>query len=116
PEVDYPIHYYPNTVDITAARPIRLKEGLDAQGIDFKIQRVPMSTIRGTGSPMPPNPQPYDFQMLLSPVAVVGRNGSYRYRPNKDGTFEIAGVAPGRYVIQTIQTRPTVQRSAPVLV
>jgi hypothetical protein len=118
PEVDYPIHYYPNTMDIAAARPIRLKEGLDAQGIDFKIQRAPMATIRGTVSPMPPNAQPYDVQTLLAPVAVVGRNGSYRYRPNKDGTFEIPGVAPGRYVIQTIQTRPIMQRSAsaPVLV
>lgn len=116
PEVDYPIHYYPNTVDIAAARPIRLKDGLDTQGIDFKIQHVPMRTIRGTVSPMPPNPQPYDVQMLLAPVAVVGRNASYRYRPNKDGTFEVPGVAPGRYVIQTIQTRPATVRSPSVLV
>jgi hypothetical protein len=116
PEVDYPIHYYPNTVDVAAARPIRLKAGLDEQGIDFKIQRVPMATIRGTVSPMPPNAQPYEVQMLLAPVAVVGRNTSYRHRPNKDGTFEIPGVAPGRYVIQTIQTRPSTLRSASVLV
>jgi Carboxypeptidase regulatory-like domain len=116
PDVDYPIHYYPITVDIAAARPIRLTAGLDAQGIDFKIQRVPMSTIHGTVSPMPPNAQPYDVQMILLPVVVVGRNASYRYRPNKDGTFEIPGVAPGRYVIQTIQRRPTSLRSAPVVV
>ena len=116
PEVDYPIHYYPNTVDIAAARPIQLKDGLDAQGIDFKIRRVPLATVRGTVSPMPPNAQPYDVQMLMAPVEVVGRNTSYRHRPNKDGTFEIPGVAPGRYVMQTIQTRPATLRSTPVLV
>jgi hypothetical protein len=114
PEVDYPIHYYPGTVDIAAARPIRLKGGIDIQGIDFKIQHVPMATVRGTVSPMPPNAQPYDVQMLLAPTVVVGRNVSYRYRPNRDGTFAIPGVPPGRYVIQTIQTRPATLRSAAI--
>jgi hypothetical protein len=114
PEVDYPIHYYPSTVDIAAARPIRLKEGIDASGIDFKLERVPTATIRGTVTPMPPNAQPYDVQMMLAPLALAGRNGSYRYRPNRDGTFEIKGVLPGRYVIQTIQTRPAAMRSAAI--
>jgi hypothetical protein len=113
PEVDYPIHYYPNTVDIAAANPIRLKAGIDAQGINFKLQHVPMATIRGTVSPIPPNAQPYDVQMMLAPTGVVGLNGSYRYRPNPDGTFAIPGVAPGHYVIQPLQLRPT-RRSMPM--
>lgn len=117
PEVDYPIHFYPNTTDISAARPLRLKDGLDAQGIDFKIRRVPMATVRGTVSPMPASARPYEVQMLLAPTAVAGRNGSYRYSPKADGTFEIPGVAPGRYVIQVIRNSPNeLMRSAPIFV
>jgi hypothetical protein len=117
PEVDYPVHFYPNTTDIAASRPVRVQEGIDAQGIDFKIRREPMATIRGTVSPMPANARPFDVQMLLAPVAFVGRNASYRHRPNADGTFTIPGVAPGRYILQTIQpggNRGVIKRSVAI--
>ncbi len=119
PEVDYPTYYYPNTPDIATAQTVRLRDGQDVSAIDFKIRHVPLVTIRGSLLNTPAGSKATEFPLGLFPTAIVGANGSFRYRPDVNGKFEIPNIAPGTYVLRGIHQAATQTMSTseiPVLI
>lgn len=102
PAKDYPLFYYPGTPEIGNAKPIRIREsGVDATGVDLKLQRVPTVTIRGSVMtegisvrPLPP------IALMLTPASFPDATPGFRIRPDSSGKFEIKDVAPGTYLLK----------------
>jgi hypothetical protein len=115
PEVDYAMFYYPNTTDVAAARSIRIRDGVDVPAIDFKIRHMPLATIRGAVSNMPPGSRGTEFPLGLFPTAVVGSTGSFRHRPDAEGKFVISNVSPGSYVLRVTHQAPAPTMNAALL-
>jgi hypothetical protein len=104
--VNYAPVFHPGVTDIGAATTIALGLSEERTDADVTIQIVPTANIRGTvtsssGAALPPalsiglvpiGP----FAEMLAGAGV--RGPSAQLRP--DGTFAIAGVAPGRYIVK----------------
>lgn len=99
PDTFYVTTYYPGTSDRSQAAAVELHPG-DETKIDFSLVRSQTFRIRGTvadaasASPASSNAKsvvmlhPKDFNVVFNAAEV-----------DKDGTFEIRGVAPGSYMI-----------------
>ena len=93
--------YYPGTTEVNGAAPIDLRSGGSADGIDIPVAAGPVRTrhIRGVVTE-PANGQPVAQAQVLAvprtsdPSFVIPNDQS---RP--DGSFDIAGVAPGSYFL-----------------
>jgi hypothetical protein len=91
--------YYPGVVSAGEAGKVSLAPGQEASGIDFQIQLVPLATVTGLVSGAQDT-----ANVLLVPQdsgGGLGRFGGQTLvgRPMPDGTFSIANVPPGRYVV-----------------
>ncbi len=98
--------YYPSALDPTGAVPLDVMAGVELRGIDMRMRRAKVYSIRGkavdavTGAP--PANAILSFSPKSSgdtPVIPIGTSIN-QVRP--DGTFEFRGVMPGTYVIQTL--------------
>ena len=93
--------YYPGTTEVNGATPIDLRSGGSADGIDIAVAAGPVRTrhIRGVVTE-PAIGQPVAQAQVLAiprtsdPSFVIPNDQS---RP--DGSFDIAGVAPGSYFL-----------------
>jgi hypothetical protein len=93
--------YYPGTIEANGAAPIDLRSGGSADGIDIPVAAGPVRTrhIRGvvtepaTGQPLV-QAQVLAIPRTSDPSFVIPSDQS---RP--DGSFDIAGVAPGSYLL-----------------
>jgi protocatechuate 3,4-dioxygenase beta subunit len=86
--------YYPGTADYRQATPITLRAG-DELPLNIMLTTARTVHVRGSISGKAP---PTTFVMLMSfnEFSLGGRSQV------KDGKFDIAGVAPGRYMLQAI--------------
>jgi hypothetical protein len=104
--------YYPGTFDVAKAQMIALEAGQAASAKDFVLgasagARLTGRVVRSSGS----SPQAGEITLLQFADQAYDRpvGGPDIARLGRDGTFEIAGVAPGRYVMQ-VQTSELVER------
>ena len=102
PEQGYAPTYYPGTPSVADAQRVTVAVGQEVTGVAFGLTPTRVSRISGRvigGEPsgavggdvvmLMPEDQPMNF----------GGNNSGMVQP--DGTFEIGGVAPGRYILRT---------------
>jgi hypothetical protein len=99
--------YYPGTTDQAAAQLVGVQQGDTVAGLEFRMISAPAHRVSGVvvdGSGRPTadaivtlRPAPEGRHVGLVPfMGSGGRSGS-------DGTFTIAGVIAGRYVISAIR-------------
>lgn len=94
--------YYPGTTDRQAAQPVTLAPGQTVSGLQFPMVSTPAFQVSGTvvdevGSPIG-NVMVLllsDLQRDVSFAPIMGQAGP-------DGTFTIAGIAPGSYRIMSM--------------
>ncbi len=93
--------YYPSSIPFSGASPVEVTAGQDAAGIDIRLQSVQTYHVRGHVSGLPSNDSSHERTTLsLAPrddEMVVFGGGQSSLRP--DGSFDLAGVAPGAYYL-----------------
>jgi hypothetical protein len=83
--------YYPGTTDESQATPIEVRAGEEAR-VDITQQQVRAMKVRGRVVGVPKDA--HAAVMLIS----SGSFGQANAEPKADGSFEIEGVAPGKYI------------------
>ena len=96
--------YYPNGVDPSSAVPIDVAAGGEIRGIDIRLLRAKVYSVRGKASEAPGGPGTMFVSLVRkvegdSVAAILGGNSTSQLRP--DGSFEFRGVIPGIYTLQT---------------
>jgi hypothetical protein len=114
PSVDqgYAPTYYPGTPAMSDAQRVTVAVGQEVSGISFAMTPTRVARISGrvTGG----KPGDYDGFVSLSPEdASGGMNFSGGAGLQSDGTFEVTGVAPGRYNLR-VTPRGTRRDEEPV--
>lgn len=103
PQTSYVTTYYPGITDRSQAAPIEVQPGEEVP-VNFSLSRVPTFRVRGTvanlagmGHGSAPKAmvmlRPKSFDMVFNAAEV-----------DKDGNFEIRGVAPGSYLAWLMTT------------
>jgi carboxypeptidase family protein len=98
----YPLTYYPGSPALADAQFVAVDIGHDAPGVDVRIS--PGRTARVSGIALDASGRPLNGTMIL---AHSQRSGGVSAAPRQislqnDGTFTIAGVGPGEYVLQSL--------------
>jgi protocatechuate 3,4-dioxygenase beta subunit len=106
----YPTTYYPNVLDIAQANSLEVTPGAQVSNIDFRIRKIRSYHVRGK---------------VLDAVGQVARNTSVQLLPGgsdlfsrifalvqQDGSFDVAGVASGPYVVWSQRSEGSTSVSA----
>jgi hypothetical protein len=108
--VNYAPVFHPGVTDINAAATIALGVSEERTGVDVVIQLVPTATISGKIS-SPSGALPPLLSVAVVPsgpraemLAGAGLRGPST-QPRPDGTYVIAGVAPGTYTLKAMMGR-----------
>ena len=92
--------YHPGVVDLANARPVKLAAAEERTGVDITLVTVPAARVQGRVI-TPDGQRPNQLQMNMLPegprVPLV--SPTMFVRPTSDGSFQLQGVAPGRYTI-----------------
>jgi protocatechuate 3,4-dioxygenase beta subunit len=98
--------YYPNVAGASSAVPVDVAAGAEMRGIDIRLLRGKIFTVRGKAAVE--SAMPGSAVVTLSRKddgsnlpAVLNGGGSTQLRP--DGTFEFRDIIPGTYVLQLAQ-------------
>lgn len=95
--VTYAPTYYPGVPALSDAAPIIVPIGEEVPGIDFTLQLV--TAARVSGVVVSPGGAAANATVMLVPDDSRGVSGqTYSGRVNRDGTFSILNVPPGRYI------------------
>jgi protocatechuate 3,4-dioxygenase beta subunit len=109
----YPDSYYPGVVDVSQAQTVALALGQELGAVSFSLVPARLSRISGTvigsdGRPLA------NAVIMLRPAgiaqATVRMNAVGGGQVRADGTFALANVPPGEYVLD-VQQRPRNARS-----
>jgi len=93
--------YYPGTADISSATQIEILPGTQMNAMDITLVRTRTYTIKGRAIVTAANAANVRPSVFLRPRRPVGPFMSgMNTRMNPDGTFEIANVVPGSYILQ----------------
>ena len=97
--------YYPNAADVSNAVPVDVSAGGEIRGMDIRLLRAKVYTVRGKATDASGLPQPAVVSFTRKEdsgnlIAVLG-GGTSPIRP--DGTFEFRNIVPGTYVLQLLQ-------------
>jgi len=115
PVEGYVMTYFPSAIDASAAAPVDIIAGQELRGMDIRMRKQPVYSIRGTiSAPAPAK----NVMLMLVPTAnqatfMMGRNNAMVRE--KDGGFEFSNVAPGTYLIQSQNVRINGENSAPLV-
>ena len=101
PEMGYVRTYYPKATDVAAAGTIDVAAGADLPGFVITLQKSHVVRVKGKALDADGTPLKTGMIMLMAGVDP----GSMRMQMLADpqGRFEIANVAPGTYMITTMQ-------------
>ena len=98
--------YYPGVTMLREAVPLTVGLSQETSGVNFAAQLVRMARVGGIifgadGSPAP------GTQVLLTSAEVMGRApaSTLTGRVDRDGSFELHSVPPGRYTVQALTGR-----------
>jgi hypothetical protein len=108
PSSGYAPTYYPGTTSAGDAQRVTVNLGEEVNGIAFGLTLVPLARVSGRVIG-PAGIAPVGPILAMPDDALRGGGGGVRTgQIRADGTFEIAGLAPGRYVLQAGRgRRPT---------
>jgi protocatechuate 3,4-dioxygenase beta subunit len=95
--------YYPGTSNVAEAQPLRVELNRDAHA-SFALSPARMARIAGTVSDSQGRRAPGGWVSLRDATNTVGWLSQSNVEVTGDGTFEIANVAPGNYILDI---RPT---------
>ena len=108
--------YYPGVADLAAAQSRELRAGEEIRDFNIRLQTTPVYRFRGRV--VDQNGSTVDggsvnlYEFAEGPGDVLGmRRGRKQVFP--DGTFEIAGLRPGRYTLSADTARRVGDQSAP---
>jgi hypothetical protein len=101
----YAPSYYPGTPNIAEAQRVAVKGGQELTGINFALTATRLARIRGRVTSSSGEALAGVMVMMMSsdPTYPMPFMMSANAQTRGDGTFQLAGVAPGTY---TITTRP----------
>ncbi|MEO8100418.1 MAG: carboxypeptidase-like regulatory domain-containing protein [Acidobacteriota bacterium] len=113
--------YYPNGTDPQSAAPLDLAAGQELRGLDVRLRQGKVYTLRGkalttNGAPavnarVLAMPKADEGNPLAAVQALLGSlTGANPTKP--DGTFEIRGVSPGTYTLQSLSIDTGATRTA----
>jgi hypothetical protein len=95
-EEAYPITFYPNVRQISAATPIDVAPGAHISNLDLHLRKVPAYHIRGKVGGQTANPREMLDQLTVdTPGARAG--AIFQSGLQTDGSFDIPGVTNGSY-------------------
>lgn len=105
--------FYPGAVTFSGATPIDIKAGQDATGVDIRMQSSQTYHIRGKVAGFSGEKARDRGMISVSPrdediVMFSGGQSS----PQPDGSFDIAGVAPGSYYLNLFSMGGPIRSSA----
>ncbi|MGH9632070.1 MAG: carboxypeptidase regulatory-like domain-containing protein, partial [Bryobacteraceae bacterium] len=117
-ESGYAATFYPGVADPAQAGAIELSAGTELRGIDFRLSQTPTVRITGRVIDGITNQPAQNVSVMLLPRdgASFGFNRNIGMARGPEATFELAGVAPGSYLlaanrmIQGSRSRATVQQ------
>jgi len=106
--------FYPNGTDASSAAPIDVAAGSEIRGLDIRLRRAKVYTVRGkavdaSGAPVAAVVGFVRKEQGASLVNIINGGSLNQLRP--DGSFEFRGIVPGTYSLQTMQV--TVNGSGP---
>jgi protocatechuate 3,4-dioxygenase beta subunit len=102
-QVGYAPTFYPGVPSINEARPVSVGLSVEVPSIDFGVLLVRTARVSGHVTNPDGTPTTAGNIALLpeaGPRGGGGRGGGFGSRIDWDGSFAIAGVAPGRYVLR----------------
>jgi protocatechuate 3,4-dioxygenase beta subunit len=99
PEEDLITTYYPGVTDISSANTIEVVAGRDMPGTDVRLQKSQVFRIKGkiAGSLPADAGSRVRVMVMRRDSFMMNFGGPGSAMINKDGTFELHGVAPGSY-------------------
>jgi len=105
--------YCPNTSDAEQAQIIQVQEGAVQSGLEVRLRREPVYTIRGRALDLEGRP----MSQFHVTVANLNNMSAYGFgtpiRTYANGQFEIRGLRPGTFTLYAFSTgRPAVAQSA----
>lgn len=115
PEMNYVTTYFPGTVDTGAATKIDVAAGADLTGFTIKLRKSRVVRVKGQALAADGAPLKGGQVMLTSPSSLGSMQMSALHA---DGTFEIANVQPGKYMLMSVQInggQPTMQMQSLVV-
>jgi hypothetical protein len=95
--------FYPNALRMEGAATIELQPGQQMTGVDFKLPIVPCYHVRGVVAPLNASPSP---GVSLLPQHAGSSLLYHSIRVEKDGSFDITAVEPGRYWLELLPGGP----------
>ena len=100
PEMNYVTTYFPGTVDTATATKIDVDAGADLTGFTIKLRKSRVVRVKGQALAADGTPLKGGQVMLTSPSNIGSMQMSALH---SDGTFEIANVQPGSYMLMSVQ-------------
>src|SRR5262245_57685797 len=102
-ELGYVTVFYPSAHEVQQATPLQVVAGSELRGIDFRLTKAPTFRVSGRVVDGKSNSPAQNLAVMLLPASRDGMSmmmtrNSAPVRSH-DGQFEIAGVAPGSYVL-----------------
>ncbi|MCW5981922.1 MAG: carboxypeptidase regulatory-like domain-containing protein [Bryobacteraceae bacterium] len=98
-EETYIATYYPNSAEAAGAAPVEISAGRDLGGLDVRLRKSKAVRLKGEVTGVAGDGKA-TVRLIPKDAGVMGmlfgRNASVK----SDGTFEIAGVAPGSYTLR----------------
>ena len=104
---NYVLTYYPGTYEATKAQSITVKSGEEIPSMDFMMRPTAVYRVRGRVVNMITDAKRVEHPMVfITPRGGGIESDSVTFGPSnevkKDGTFDLAGVAPGSYSLQAM--------------
>jgi uncharacterized protein (DUF2141 family) len=110
----YATVYYPGTPQVANAQVVKVGVSQEQLGIDFQLQRVPLSKVTGTVV-VPSGIQPQNVQVRLMEISTLGQGQQqFSARPNPGGAFTFNALPPGQYQVIATVTMPVNRTGVPV--
>ncbi len=98
PKSDYTATWYPDAIDQRDARPLDLIAGQELSGVDIRMRKSAVFTMRGRINGAIPGHPVDQYRVLLSaPDRTSGVMATLSPNVSPDGTFEIVGIPNGDY-------------------
>lgn len=99
PALGYAAVYFPGTTQPGMARPVTIGVSEEQLGVDFQLQRVPLSKVTGLVL-APAGVAVTNVQVrLIDRLAAVPGLPQLAARASREGTFTFSAVPPGQYLL-----------------
>jgi uncharacterized GH25 family protein len=97
--------YYPNVMEPTGAAPLDVTAGAELRGIDIRMRRAKVYSLRGKAVDLVTGAAPANALVTFTAKntgdsPLIGLTSLNQVKP--DGSFEFRNLLPGTYVLQTV--------------